>query len=184
MMWFGVAKGDGEVTLKEDGKYAYKVVRKDDDKSEYIFHFTYQSEQVTKKVDTGALVAAEDYTGYEDWSAVFTDDGIDFGQITKADAIKMGIATDPDNYGVAMYLKVGEEKVDLSADNVKNVVRTDSDGATTDPLISGDNKYQFVHDGWGESGEYTMVYTLQDGRVIEAKINIVSFEFKDEVSFF
>jgi isochorismate hydrolase len=38
-MWFGVAEADGEVTLKADGEYAYKVVRLDD--SEYIFYFTY-----------------------------------------------------------------------------------------------------------------------------------------------
>jgi hypothetical protein len=43
-MWFGVAKGDGEVTLKADGEYAYKVVRLDD--SEYIFNFTYASSEV------------------------------------------------------------------------------------------------------------------------------------------
>jgi uncharacterized protein YegP (UPF0339 family) len=44
VMWFGVAKADGEVTLKADGEYAYKVVRLDD--SEYIFNFTYASSEV------------------------------------------------------------------------------------------------------------------------------------------
>ncbi|MCG1013273.1 S-layer homology domain-containing protein [Tepidanaerobacter sp. GT38] len=44
VMWFGVAKGDGEVTLKADGEYAYKVVRTDG--SEYIFSFTYTSSEV------------------------------------------------------------------------------------------------------------------------------------------
>jgi hypothetical protein len=44
MMWFGVAKADGEVTLKEDGEYAYKVVRQDG--SEYIFNFSYASSDV------------------------------------------------------------------------------------------------------------------------------------------
>ena len=110
-------------------------------------------------VEDGELVAATDYTSYENWKDAITDDGIDFSKITQADAIKMGIATDPDFYGVAMYLEVDGVQVDLSADNVKSVVRTDPDGDTTEPLISGENKYQFVHNGWGKAGEYTMVYT-------------------------
>jgi hypothetical protein len=44
VMWFGVAKADGEVTLKADGEYAYKVVRTDG--SEYIFSFDYAANKV------------------------------------------------------------------------------------------------------------------------------------------
>lgn len=45
VMWFGVAKADGEVTLKAAGEYAYEVVRQDD--SKYIFNFTYAPGSVT-----------------------------------------------------------------------------------------------------------------------------------------
>ena len=69
VMWFGVAEADGEVTLKEDGEYAYKVVRQDD--SEYIFNFSYASGSVTgvTPVDTeeeaveAALEAINEMTG-------------------------------------------------------------------------------------------------------------------------
>jgi len=43
-LWFGVAKLDG-VLYKEEGLYAYKVVRQDD--SEFVFSFVYQEESVT-----------------------------------------------------------------------------------------------------------------------------------------
>jgi uncharacterized coiled-coil protein SlyX len=60
VMWFGVAKGDGEVTLKADGEYAYKVVRLDD--SEYIFNFTYASSEVQGEINLvqAALQAVND----------------------------------------------------------------------------------------------------------------------------
>ncbi|MGB4025971.1 MAG: hypothetical protein WBL52_04415, partial [Bacillota bacterium] len=86
-----------------------------------------------------------------------------------------------DYYGVAMYLKVAGETVNLSADNVESVVRIDPAGDTTEATVSGENIYQFVHNGWGdESGEYTMRYTLKDGTIIVAKINVVTFKFQDE----
>jgi glycine cleavage system regulatory protein len=128
---------------------------------------------------TGELVPATDYPGYDSWKDAITEEGIDFGQITKDQAIAMGLPG-VDYYGVAMYLEVDGEQVDLSADNLESVVRTDPAGGTTEPTVSGDNIYQFVHDGWGGPGEYTMLYTLKDGTIIEAKINVVSFEFKDE----
>ena len=84
-------------------------------------------------------------------------------------------------YGVAMYLEVDGERVDLSADNVQSVVRIDPAGDTTEATVSGDNIYQFVHDGWGDKpGEYTMVYTLNNGTIIVAKIKVVSFEFSEQ----
>jgi ABC-type transporter Mla MlaB component len=54
MMWFGVAKADGELTLKEAGEYAYEVVRKDGTK--YIFSFTYTPGNVqgVGEIDTKA----------------------------------------------------------------------------------------------------------------------------------
>jgi hypothetical protein len=54
VMWFGVAKADGELTLKEAGEYAYEVVRKDGTK--YIFSFTYTPGNVqgVGEVDTKA----------------------------------------------------------------------------------------------------------------------------------
>jgi type II secretory pathway predicted ATPase ExeA len=60
VMWFGVAKGDGEVTLKRDGKYAYKVVRQDD--SEYIFSFDYAANKVQGEINLvqAALQAVND----------------------------------------------------------------------------------------------------------------------------
>jgi hypothetical protein len=127
----------------------------------------------------GELVPATDYSSYNSWKDAITEDGIDFGQITKDQAIAMGLPG-VDYYGVAMYLEVDGKKVDLSADNVESVVRTDPAGGTTEPTVSGDNIYQFVHNGWGDPGEYTMGYTLKDGRIIVAKINVVSFEFKSE----
>jgi hypothetical protein len=127
----------------------------------------------------GELVAAEDYTSYENWKDAITEDGIDFSKITQAQAIKMGIA-DPDYYGIAMYLKVGDDTIELNSDNLKSVVRIDPEGNEVEPQVTADNIYQFVHDGWGGPGEYTMLYTLKDGTIIEAKINVVSFEFKDE----
>jgi hypothetical protein len=178
VLWFGVAKADGDLGYKGAGEYAYEVVRKDG--SKYIFSFTYDPDAVqgVEIVTTqGELVPAADYPGYENWSAVFTAAGVDFGQITKDQAIAMGLPG-KDYYGVAMYLMADGVQVDLSAGNVKRVVRTDPAGDMTEPIVSGDNKYQFVHDGWGGPGQYTIVYTLKDGRVIEAKINIVSFEFK------
>ncbi|MGI6468327.1 MAG: hypothetical protein ACOX0Q_04820 [Syntrophomonadaceae bacterium] len=181
VMWFGVAKADGEVTLKADGEYAYKVVRLDD--SEYIFNFTYASSEVqgVEKVTTpGKLEGATDYAGYNEWSAAITDNGIDFGQITKDQAIAMGLP-DVDYYGIAMYLKVGDDTIELNSDNLKSVVRIDPEGNEVEPQVTADNIYQFVHDGWGGPGEYTMLYTLKDGTIIEAKINVVSFEFKPVV---
>jgi len=128
---------------------------------------------------TGELVPATDYPGYDSWKDAITEDGIDFSKITQAQAIKMGIA-DPDYYGIAMYLKVGDDTIELNSDNLESVVRIDPEGNEVEPQVTADNIYQFVHDGWGGPGEYTMRYTLNDGRVIEAKINVVSFEFKDE----
>jgi hypothetical protein len=128
---------------------------------------------------TGELVPATDYPGYDSWKDAITEEGIDFGQITQAQAIKMGIA-DPDYYGIAMYLKVGDDTIELNSDKLESVVRIDPEGNEVEPQVTADNIYQFVHDGWGGPGEYTMRYTLKDGRVIEAKINVVSFEFKDE----
>ena len=60
VMWFGVAKADGEVTLKRDGKYAYKVVRQDD--SEYIFSFDYAANKVQGEINLvqAALQAVND----------------------------------------------------------------------------------------------------------------------------
>jgi hypothetical protein len=116
----------------------------------------------------GELVPATDYPGYDSWKDAITEEGIDFGQITKDQAIAMGLPG-VDYYGVAMYLEVDGEQVDLSADNLESVVRTDPAGGTTEPTVSGDNIYQFVHDGWGGPGEYTMLYTLKDGTIIEAR---------------
>jgi hypothetical protein len=127
----------------------------------------------------GELVPATDYPGYDSWKDAITEDGIDFSKITQAQAIKMGIA-DPDYYGIAMYLKVGDDTIELNSDKLESVVRIDPEGNEVEPQVTADNIYQFVHDGWGGPGEYTMRYTLKDGRVIEAKINVVSFEFKDE----
>jgi len=83
-----------------------------------------------------------------------------------------------------MYLMVGDERIDLNSANlksVKSVVRIDPKGNKVEPQVTADGIYQFVHNGWGEeSGEYTMRYTLKDGRIIVAKINVVSFEFNAE----
>lgn len=128
----------------------------------------------------GELVPATDYEGYPkyaSWKDAITEDGIDFRQITKDQAIAMGLP-EVEYYGVAMYLEVDGKRVDLSADNVESAVRIDPAGDTTEATVSGDNSYQFVHDGWGKKpGEYTMGYTLKDGTIIVAKINVVSFEF-------
>jgi uncharacterized protein YnzC (UPF0291/DUF896 family) len=128
----------------------------------------------------GELVPATDYPGYDSWKDAITEEGIDFSKITQAQAIKMGIA-DPDYYGIAMYLKVGDDTIELNSDKLESVVRIDPEGNEVEPQVTADNIYQFVHDGWGGPGEYTMRYTLNDGRVIEAKINVVSFEFKPVV---
>ena len=77
-------------------------------------------------------------------------------------------------------MKVGDDTIELNSDNLKSVVRIDPEGNEVEPQVTADNIYQFVHDGWGGPGEYTMRYTLNDGRVIEAKIKVVSFEFKPE----
>ena len=45
VMWFGVAKANGELTFKDNGEYAYEVVRRDG--TRYIFNFTYDSSAVT-----------------------------------------------------------------------------------------------------------------------------------------
>ena len=45
VLWFGVAKLDGDLTFKEAGEYAWKVVKQDD--SEYIFAIDYNPELVT-----------------------------------------------------------------------------------------------------------------------------------------
>ena len=45
VLWFGVAKGDGNTSLKTAGEYAYEVVRKNGTK--YIFNFTYAPGSVT-----------------------------------------------------------------------------------------------------------------------------------------
>ncbi|MFY9358738.1 MAG: hypothetical protein WAP43_03270, partial [Bacillota bacterium] len=58
------------------------------------------------------------------------------------------------------------------------VVRIDPKGEEVVPLVTADGIYQFVHNGWGDKGTYTMRYTLKDGRIIVAKINVVSFDFK------
>jgi hypothetical protein len=76
-----------------------------------------------------------DYPGYESWKDAITEEGIDFGQITKDQAIAMGLPG-VDYYGVAMYLEVDGEQVDLSADNLESVVRTDPAGGTTEPTVS------------------------------------------------
>jgi hypothetical protein len=47
----------------------------------------------------------------------------------KDQAIAMGLPG-VDYYGVAMYLEVDGEQVDLSADNLESVVRTDPAGGT------------------------------------------------------
>lgn len=57
VMWFGVAEADGEVTLKADGEYAYKVVRLDD--SEYIFSFDYAANKVQGVEDAPVYVPME-----------------------------------------------------------------------------------------------------------------------------
>lgn len=128
----------------------------------------------------GELVPATDYPGYDSWEGAITKDGIDFSKITQAQAIKMGIADNPDEdcYGIAMYLMVGDERIELKSDNLKSVVRIDPTGEKHTPQMTADNIYQFVHDGWGGAGEYTMRYTLKDGRIIVAKIKVVSFDFK------
>jgi hypothetical protein len=180
VMWFGVAEADGEVTLKADGEYAYKVVRLDD--SEYIFNFTYASSEVqgVEKVTTpGKLEGATDYAGYNEWSAAITDNGIDFGQITKDQAIAMGLP-DVDYYGIAMNLVVDGKTIDLNSENLTKVERVFEGGEPVEALVTADGTVQFVHNGWGEAGKYTMYYYLKDGRVVEAKINVVNFEFKSE----
>lgn len=138
------------------------------------------SEPLSEPLD-GELVPATDYQGYpeyDSWKKAITEDGIDFRQITEDQAIPMGLP-DGEYYGVAMYLEVDGERVNLSADNVESVVRIDPAGDTTEATVSGGNIYQFVHDGWGDKpGEYTMYYTLKDGTIIVAKINVVSFKFK------
>jgi hypothetical protein len=68
----------------------------------------------------GELVPATDYPGYDSWKDAITEEGIDFGQITKDQAIAMGLPG-VDYYGVAMYLEVDGEQVDLSADNLESV---------------------------------------------------------------
>ena len=128
----------------------------------------------------GQLVAPENYSGSSSWSAAITADGIDFREITKADAIKMGIAT-PDYYGIAMDLKVNGKVVQLSTANLSKVERVKPGGAVEEPLITAEGTVQFVHTGWGETGKYTMRYYLKDGGVVEIKLNVVSFIFKDKV---
>lgn len=129
-------------------------------------------------VVTGELVGSENYPGYENWKDAITSEGIDFSKITKAQAIKMGI-NDPDYYGIALDLKVNGEVVELNTANLSKVERVKPNGEIETPIVTAEGTVQFVHDGWGGSGDYTMVYTLKDGRVIKAQINVVSFEFKD-----
>ena len=72
VMWFGVAKADGEVTLKADGEYAYKVVRTDG--SKYIFNFTYDPSQVqgVTNLVAAALDAVNNATSADNYAAVRT----------------------------------------------------------------------------------------------------------------
>ncbi len=129
----------------------------------------------------GELVPATDYKGYPkyaSWKGAITEDGIDFSKITQAQAIEMAIPGDPRHYGIAMYLMVGDDRIELKSDNVESIVRIDPKGNEVKVLVAADGIYQFVHDGWGEEpGEYTMGYTLKNGRIIVAKINVVSFKF-------
>ena len=62
VLWFGVAKNDGRITLKEAGEYAYEVVREDN--SKYIFFF-----------DTTALVqgVVGDFAAEVDYNAVWNE---------------------------------------------------------------------------------------------------------------
>ncbi len=133
------------------------------------------------EVVDGELVGATEYSGYDNWKEAITTEGIDFRNITQAQAIKMGIAT-PDNYGIALALKIGDDIVELNSENLAKVERVKPDGTVESPLVTDSGTVQFVHDGWGDIGEYAMRYTLKDGRIIEAKINVVSFELKDEAS--
>ncbi|MGI6577166.1 MAG: Ig-like domain-containing protein [Eubacteriales bacterium] len=180
VLWFGVAKGNGDLAFRDAGEYAYEVVRKDG--SKYMFSFTYDPDKVqgVEEVRTlGKLEGATDYPGYDNWSAAITEDGIDFSRITKEQAIAMGLP-DADYYGIAMKLVVGNDPIDLNSDNVLKVVRSFEDGEPVDVLVTADGTVQFVHDGWGEAGKYTMCYYLIDGRVIEVEINVISFEFSNE----
>jgi len=45
VLWFGVAERDADLSIKDSGVYAYKVVKQDD--SEYYFSFDYNPESVT-----------------------------------------------------------------------------------------------------------------------------------------
>jgi hypothetical protein len=73
VMWFGVAKGDGDTSLKTAGEYAYEVVRKDGTK--YIFNFTYAPGSVTGATNLvqAALAAVNAITGTAADIEVITD---------------------------------------------------------------------------------------------------------------
>jgi len=127
----------------------------------------------------GELVPATDYPGYDSWKDAITEDGIDFSKITKDQAIAMGLP-DVDYYGIAMKLVVGEETIDLNTTNLTKVERVTPSGDVQSALVTETGTVQFVHDGWGEAGKYTMYYYLTDGRIVEVTVNVVSFEFKGE----
>ena len=132
--------------------------------------------------EAGELVAATGYSSYNNWKdAINNESGsIDFGYINKSDAIKMGIA-DPDYYGVAMNLKVGEDIILLNSPEVTKAIRVTPSGDVIEALVTeGGQGVQFVHTGWGEVGEYTMYYYMAD-KVIEAKITVNSLVFWDEI---
>jgi adenosine/AMP kinase len=144
VMWFGVAEADGEVTLKADGEYAYKVVRLDD--SEYIFSFDYAAnkvqgvEEVEEPIET--IEATIDYNAVWNesrgtWYIKVTvpDENLDAGSVKSIHAItEAGVDLDepreltPDTDTV-MWFGVAEAdgEVTLKADGeyAYKVVRLD-----------------------------------------------------------
>jgi adenosine/AMP kinase len=144
VMWFGVAKGDGEVTLKADGEYAYKVVRTDG--SEYIFSFTYTSSEVkgVKEVEEPieTIEAIIDYNAVWNesrgtWYIKVTvpDENLDAGSVQSIHAItEAGVDLDepreltPDTDKVMWFgVAKADGEVTLKADGeyAYKVVRTD-----------------------------------------------------------
>jgi hypothetical protein len=91
VLWFGVAKNDGRITLKEAGEYAYEVVREDN--SKYIFFFDYDPALVQGVV--GDFAAEVDYNAVwnesrETWYIKVTVPGenLDEGSIESIKVIK------------------------------------------------------------------------------------------------
>lgn len=129
----------------------------------------------------GKLVKATDHPKYPGWQEVFTNDGIDFMKIYREQAIEMGLDSLYDPYGVAMSLQLDGKIIDINTKNFTKIEKIVGDWHRELP-IKEDGVYQYVHEGWNDVGEFTLLYHLKDGTIIRAKVNIVNLKFAGEAN--